>query len=143
MKTWSDIKQQIKSLSDAEKTEITCDVCNTPSKHVIGLWDGANGTHGRLYDCYNVSCEIKRVRNKADRATKEDRDTIIATNKINMISTDFIKLQRKELQITISKMAKSLGISPSDYSNYEMCRVALPVEMVGRINDVFRGEMGN
>lgn len=39
-KTWTEVKEQITSLSDAEKAGITCEVCNDPTKYIFALWDG-------------------------------------------------------------------------------------------------------
>jgi len=119
---------------------MNCQTCNDPTKYIFALWDGPNGTHGRMYNCNNNECRIKRENNIVAEYQEEHKKLVIETNEANMIFVDLIKAKRKELQITIFKMAKSLGISPSDYSNYEMCRVALPVEMGERIEGVFRGE---
>jgi len=121
---------------------MNCQTCNDPTKYIFALWDGPNGTHGRTYDCHNIKCEVKQGRDKVTEFLEEERDNVILENHRNKVYIEIIRLKRKYLQITISKMAKSLGISPSDYSNYEMCRVALPVEMSERIEVVFRGEMG-
>ena len=120
-------------------TNENCQTCNDLTKYVIGLWDGPNGTHGAIFDCHNLECEIKRSRKAMDEYREEVKKDVVKVNESNNIFVDSIKLKRKELQITISKMAKSLGVSPSDYSDYETCRIALSVEMVGRINEVFRG----
>jgi len=118
---------------------MNCQTCTTPTKYIFALWDGPNGTHGAIFDCYNLECEIKRSRKAMDEYREEVKKDVVKVNESNNIFVDSIKLKRKELQITISKMAKSLGVSPSDYSDYETCRIALSVEMVGRINEVFRG----
>jgi len=119
---------------------MNCQTCNDPTRYAIGFWDGAK-SNGRIYNCNNLSCEVKQENIEKSLAIEEERRTNIIANAKSGISMGRVKMQRKSLQITIFKMAKSLGISPSDYSNYEQCRVALPVEMVGRINDVFRGVM--
>jgi len=116
---------------------MNCQTCTDPTKHPIGFWDGEN-THGQLFDCHNHDCEAKQSKQKLTELLEEERVKVVEENSRNNIQMLLIKMKRKELQITISMMAKSLGISPSDYSNYEMCRVALPVEMVGRIEGVFR-----
>ncbi|KKS36331.1 MAG: hypothetical protein UV00_C0027G0017, partial [candidate division WWE3 bacterium GW2011_GWF1_42_14] len=74
---------------------------------------------------------------EADRS-EENRNKVIDENAKNGIFMELIKSRRKSLLITIMKMSRLLGISPETYSDYEMCRVALPVEMVERIEDVFR-----
>jgi len=116
---------------------MNCQTCNDPTKYIIGLWDGANGTHGAIYDCHNLNCEINKNRLKEVDRSEENRRAVVKANSRNEVQMISIRAKRKELQITISKMARELGISPSDYSNYETCRVALPVEMVERIEDVF------
>ena len=117
---------------------MNCQTCNDPTKYIFALWDGPNGTHGKAFECHNLNCELKQSRLRGIVIAKEEQASVVEANEINMIFMEYIKQKRKELQITISKMAKSLGISPSDYSNYEMCRVALPVEMSERINEVFK-----
>ncbi|SPF51224.1 hypothetical protein SBF1_50108 [Candidatus Desulfosporosinus infrequens] len=120
---------------------MNCQTCNDPTKYVFALWDGPNGTHGGTYDCRNLSCLTKQTKESIREYREEEIREVVKANSRNEVQMISIRAKRKELQITISKMAKSLGISPSDYSNYEMCRVALPVEMVGRINEIFRREM--
>ena len=115
-----------------------CNTCNEPTKYILGLWDGPNGTYGRTYDCHNLNCELKhnRVRLEVDASREKELNTEI--NRRNKIFMELIRSRRRSLLITIMKMSRLLGISPATYSDYEMCRVALPVEMVERIEDVFR-----
>jgi len=119
-----------------------CQTCNDPTKYITGLWDGANGTHGAIYDCHNLDCGVKQANIEKSMAIKENIIAVVEENSRNNIQMLFIRLRRKELLITIMKMSRLLGISPVTYSDYEMCRVALPVEMIERIEDVFRKEMG-
>jgi len=117
---------------------MNCQTCNDPTKYITGLWDGKGGAHGILCDCRNYKCKIKQNRVRETNYSEENRNNVIIENAKIGISMERVKMQRRELLITTFKMAKLLGISPSDYSNYEMCRVALPVEMADRINEVFR-----
>jgi len=117
---------------------MNCQSCNEPTKYILGLWDGSNGTHGAIFDCHNLSCEINKNRLKEADRSEENRNKVIDENAKNGIFMELIKSRRKSLLITIMKMSRLLGISPETYSDYEMCRVALPVEMVERIEDVFR-----
>jgi len=109
----------------------------------MGLWDGQNGTHGRIYDCHNMNCIRKFSIVKSIQKQEEEKEENIKINESNMIFVDLIKSKRKELQITISKMAKGLGISPSDYSDYEQCREPLPIETLDKINLIFREAFKN
>lgn len=120
-----------------------CQTCTTPTKYIMGLWDDASGTHGKIFSCHNLECELKINRLRNDIILEEEKKTVTIINEANMIFVQKIKAKRKELQITIRAMADELGISPSDYSNYEMCRVALPVELVERIDGAFRKELKN
>lgn len=120
-----------------------CDTCNDTTKYILGLWDGKNNTHGAIFGCHNLNCEIKQGKMLFSEITDKVKQLVIEDNEKNMIFMDKIKAQRKDLHITIRAMADSLDVSCSTYSNYEQCRVALPVEMVGRINGVFREGKGN
>lgn len=117
---------------------MNCQTCNDPTKYIFSLWDGTNGTHGRTYDCRNIKCLTKQTKESVRVYREEEKRATIIENAKNGISMERVKMQRRELKITIMKMSQGLGISPSDYSNYEMCRVALPVEMSERIEGVFR-----
>jgi len=114
-----------------------CPTCNEPTRYVIGFFDGLK-LNGRIYDCNNLSCHIKRENIEKALAIEEERQTNIIENAKSGISMERVKMQRRELLITTFGMAKRLGISPSDYSNYEQYREAVPVEMVERIFEVFR-----
>lgn len=120
---------------------MNCQTCTTPTKYILGLWDGENGTHGAMFDCHNLECEVKKNSLNVAKILKEENATVKWINHSNNIFMELIKVKRKKLLITISKMAKELGISPSTYSNYEQYREALPVEMNDRINEVFRDKM--
>lgn len=113
-----------------------CQTCTNPTKYVFGLWDGPNGTFGDLFECHNLDCELKQERMKIFTNSEEEKKKVIATNERNGIFMELIKGTRKSLGITIMKMSKGLGISPSTYSNYETCREPFPVEMVNRINEI-------
>ena len=121
---------------------MNCQTCTNPTKHAIGFWDGEN-SHGQLFDCHNLDCELKQDRLWAEEMSELEKDEVDRKNLFNEISMKMIKDKRRELQITIMKMSQGLGISPSEYSNYEMCRVALPVEMVDKINEVFKEQHRN
>lgn len=114
-----------------------CNECNNPTKYVFGLWDGENGTHGAIYECNNLDCELKQNRLKAIDYSDENKKKVIAENESNMIFVDSIKEKRKELEITIRKMAMNINISCSEYSNYEQCREPFPIGMACRINTLF------
>jgi len=115
-----------------------CNECNNPTKYILGLWDGENGTHGAIYECNNLNCELKQNRLKDTDYSEENKNRVTESNESKLIFVQLIKAKRKELAITIRKMSDRLGLSCSDYSNYEMCREALPVEMVDKINSIFR-----
>jgi len=117
---------------------MNCQACNDPTKYIMGLWDGVNGTHGAIYNCDNVSCEVKQENIEKAMAIKENRIAVVEENSRNNIQMLLIRMKRKELLITIMKMSRLLGISPAMYSNYEMCRVALPVDMSESINRIFQ-----
>jgi len=123
--------------------DVNCQTCSDPTKYIFALWDGPNGTHGRAYDCHNISCLVKRNRDIQLNALEERRAAVEEENSKNNIDMLLIKAKRRELQINIVKMSRALGISPSDYSNYEMCRVALPVEVFDNINEIFRSALWN
>lgn len=110
-----------------------CQTCTNPTKYIFGLWDGKNGTHGQIFECRNYNCESKQNRLRDAVITEEEKKLVVATNEGNGIFVNLIKERRKELGITIMKMSQGLGISPSVYSNYEMCRVAVPLEIKDRI----------
>jgi len=109
-----------------------CQTCTNPTKHPIGFWDGEN-SHGQIFDCHNLECELKQNRIKKDDLSEENKKKVIAENEANGIEMDVIKATRKELRITIYEMAKALGVSCSDYSNYEQCREVLPEDAANRI----------
>lgn len=116
---------------------MNCNACNDSTKYVFALWDGPNGTHGKIFECRNLNCEVKQARINLDEYIEKEKELVIGENESNGISMEQIKAKRRELQITISKISKALGISPSTYSCYETYREALPVEMVDRIKGVF------
>ncbi len=121
---------------------MNCQTCTNPTKHFIGMWDGENGTSGYIFDCENISCEIKKKNCEMAMSQKKIIDKVIQKNTSNGISMLKIKMQRKSLEITLTKMARELGISPSKYSNYETCREPLPVELRDRIEGVFKEQKG-
>lgn len=120
-----------------------CNECTNPTKYSIGFWDGENGTHGQLFECKNLDCELKQNRLKATDYSEENKRKVKEINESNGIFVELIKSRRKSLGIIIRKVADGLGVSCSDYSNYEMCREALPTEMVGRIEEVFDKHMNS
>lgn len=130
---WNDI-----SMNTVKINQVNCQTCNDPTKYITGFWDGKNGASGVICDCRNYKCEIKQENIERALAIESKIIAVAEENSRNNIFMELIKSRRKSLLINIMKMSKALGISPSDYSNYEMCRVALPVEMVERIEDVFR-----
>jgi len=119
---------------------MNCETCDNPTKYTTGFWDGENGTHGRLYDCHNLDCEIKQKRDNDINTAEEERAKVIAINEINGIRMDAVRLKRLKLHISIREMAKRLCVSPSMYSNYEQCRKALPVEAMDRIKVILDRE---
>ena len=121
---------------------LNCQTCTNQTKHPIGFWDGEN-SHGQIFDCHNSDCEVKQAKLKLDELIKNEKEEVNAINSANGISIGLIKDRRRELGITIAKMAKSLGISPSEYSYYEQCWEPLPVEMVDRIDGVFNKSVGD
>jgi len=116
---------------------MNCQTCTEPTKHAVGFWDGKN-THGQIYNCNNLSCEVKQETIEEALLLKEEMDKVDRINLANEISMKLIKDKRKELGITIRKMADCLGVSCSEYSNYEQCREALPIEIFDRIDGVFK-----
>ena len=116
-----------------------CQTCTNPTKYPIGFWDGEK-SHGKIFNCHNYACIIKQENIEKALAIKEDMDKIDRINLSNEISMKLIKDKRKELLITIMKMSRLLGVSPSTYSNYEQCREPLPIELMERIEDVFKDE---
>jgi len=121
---------------------LNCQTCTNQTKHPIGFWDGEN-SHGQIFDCHNSDCEVKQAKLKLDELIKNEKEEVNEINSANGISIGIIKDRRRELGITIAKMAKSLGISPSEYSYYEQCWEPLPVEMVDRIDGVFNKSVGD
>lgn len=117
-----------------------CQTCNEPTKHAIGFWDGANGSGGYICDCDNINCLKKQENIEKAMAIKAEMDKIDRINLANEIYMTTIKAKRKKLKITIHKMADWLKITCSEYSDYEMCRKPLPLELHDRINEVFKEE---
>ena len=115
---------------------MNCQTCTEPTKYPIGFWDGEK-SHGGIFDCDNSDCEVKQAKLKLDELIKNEKEEVNEINSANGISIEIIKDRRRELGITIAKMARGLGIFASEYSCYEQCREPLPVEMVGRIEEVF------
>ena len=115
---------------------MNCQTCTNPTKYPIGFWDGKD-SHGQIFDCQNLDCEIKKERVKAAKFFEEEKRETEQVNLANGVSIEEIKTKRKELGIPIQRMAKELGIFPSEYSCYEQCREPLPVEMVDKIGEVF------
>ena len=122
---------------------MNCQTCTNPTKHFIGMWDGENGTSGYIFDCENISCEIKKKNCEMAMLQKKIIDKVVQENSSNDISMLKIKMQRKSLEITVAKMARALGVSASGYCNYETCREPLPVELRDRIEEVFREVYNN
>jgi len=120
---------------------MNCQTCTNPTKYPIGFWDGEN-SHGGIFDCHNSDCEVKQAKLKLDELIKNEKEEVDGINSANGISIEIIKDRRRELGITIAKIAKSLGISPSEYSCYEQCREPLPVEMIDKIDGVFSKAVG-
>lgn len=118
-----------------------CQTCTEPTKHAIGFWDGANGSGGYIYDCDNINCLAKQESIERAMVIKSEMDKIDRINFLKGISMSMIKSKRKELRITIHKMADWLGISCSEYSDYEMCRKPLPLELHDRIDEIFHSEI--
>ena len=120
---------------------MNCQTCTNPTKYPIGFWDGEK-SHGRIFDCHNLECELKKEKLKVAKFFEEEKRETEQVNLANGVSIGEIKAKRKELGIPIQRMAKELGIFPSEYSCYEQCREPLPVEMVDRIEEVFREHVG-
>ena len=119
---------------------MNCETCTTPTKYDSQLWNMATGENVKMFDCRNLECELKMNRIMAAEVGRI-KSRIHRINMDNKINIEIIKVKRIRKGITLRTMADKLGISPSQYSNYEQYREALPVEMVDRINEVFRGEM--
>lgn len=117
-----------------------CNTCNDPTKYSLGLWDGENGTHGQIFECHNLKCELKQSKVRDAEYLEGKKRLVVEENEKNMIFMELIKTKRIESGITNMKMSDRLGISPSVYCNYEQYREALPVEMVDKINAIFRME---
>lgn len=117
--------------------KMNCQTCTDPTKYVVGFWDGGNGEHGQFFDCDNAACEVKQEMIEKALLIREKTDEVDRINLSNGISMNEIKAKRKELGITINKMALKLRILCSTYSNYEQCREALPIELKGKIEEVF------
>ena len=117
---------------------MNCDTCSDTTKYTIGLWDGANNTHGRIFDCHNLNCELKLNMLRNVVITEQEKILVKEANEKNMIFMELIKAKRKELGITIMKMSKGLGISPSAYSDYEQYRNVVPLDIGDKINSIFR-----
>ena len=115
-----------------------CQTCNDSTKYIFAHWDGENGTHGNVFECNNLDCELKQNRLWAAEREEEQRLTVIIANAKNGISMERVRMTRKELGITLVKMARGLGVSPSTYSCYETCREVLPVEMIKGIERLIR-----
>jgi DNA-binding transcriptional regulator YiaG len=119
---------------------MNCQTCTTPTKYVMGLWDGANNTHGKIFSCHNLECELKLNMLRNIVITEREKGLVKDANEKNKIFMEQIKAKRKELNITIMKMSKRLGIPPSTYSNYEQYRNVLPLDIGDKIDGVFRKE---
>jgi len=117
-----------------------CQTCTNPTKHPIGFWDGKD-SHGQVFDCDNYACELKKAKNELSKMREEEKMISLIENEKNGISMEDTRSRRKELGITIAKMANGLGISCSEYSVYEQCREPLPVGLVDRIEGVFKKEI--
>jgi len=123
-------------------TMLSCQTCTEPTKYPIGFWDSKD-SHGQIFDCQNLDCEIKKERVKAAKFFEEEKRETEQVNLANGVSIEEIKAKRKELGIPIQRMAKELGIFPSEYSCYEQCREPLPMEMVDKIDSVFSKSVGD
>jgi len=121
---------------------MNCQTCTNPTKYPIGFWDGEK-SHGGIFDCHNSDCEVKQAKLKLDELIKNEKEEVNEINSANGISIEIIKDRRRELGITIAKMARGLGIFASEYSCYEQCREPLPVEMVDKIESVFSKSVGD
>ena len=131
-----DITPEYFAIPMAEE-QVNCQTCTTPTKYPIGFWDGEK-SHGQLFECHNFDCELKQNRIRVAEREEKQKLLVIEANRKHGLSMDSVKERRKKLGITLVKMAKGLGISPSTYSCYEQCRNVVPLEIIESIKKVLR-----
>lgn len=134
---WNKISKEI--ISPEIKEQVDCQTCTNPTKYVIGFWDGKD-SHGQIFNCHNLDCELKLNMLRGAVITEQEKVLVKEANEKHGVFMDLIKLKRKELGVTLMKMSKGLGISPSTYSDYEQYRHVVPLEIGDRIEGVFRME---
>ena len=106
-----------------------CNTCADPTKRPVGFWDGADGTHGCLYDCSNDACEVYKRNKQKDREAEQRRLTVRVENTKNGIDVKHLVDLRKEQKISIRKMTEIAGCSAAEYSAYEHEREVFPTEV--------------
>lgn len=103
-----------------------CVKCQEPTKRIVGVWDGKNGSHVALYTCSNDECEIRALEKIFE---EEARNDVQAENDRNNIAPKTIRALYMTRGLTLGDAAKLLGMTPSKLNGYINEREAVPIEV--------------
>lgn len=106
-----------------------CAKCQEPTKRIVGVWDGRNGSHGALYACNNDECEIRALEKILEEEARKRVSDVQAENDRNNIAPKTIKTLYMMKGLTLGDAAKLFGMQPSKLSGYINEREAVPIEV--------------
>lgn len=106
-----------------------CVKCQEPTKRIVGVWDGKNGSHGVLYKCSNDECEIRALEKIFEEEARKRVSDVQAENDRNNIVPKTIRALYRTRGLTLGDAAKLFGMKPSKLNGYINEREAVPVEV--------------
>lgn len=115
---------------------MNCETCSEPTKRPAGFYDRQqpDGTlaGGIFYNCQSKTCPVA-VEAQAAYERERDRESAAKReNAANGICPEDARQERIAVQMTGRDMAKALGVSPVQISNWEHERDPFPVAMYRR-----------
>lgn len=106
-----------------------CVKCQEPTKRIVGVWDGRNGSHGALCACSNDECEIRALEKILEEEARKRVSDVQAENDRNNIVPKTIRALYRARGLTLGDAAKLFGMKPSKLNGYINEREAVPVEV--------------
>lgn len=106
-----------------------CVKCQEPTKRIVGVWDGKNGSHVALYACGNDECEIRAFEKIFEEEARKRVSDVQAENDRNNIAPKTIRAIYRARGLTLIDAARLFGMTPSKLSGYINEREAVPVEV--------------
>ena len=106
-----------------------CVKCQEPTKRIVGVWDGKNGSHVALYACSNDECEIRAFEKILEEEARKRVSDVQAENDRNNIAPKTIRAIYRARGLTLIDAARLFGMTPSKLSGYINEREAVPVEV--------------